>query len=467
MTDYDLIVIGAGAVGENVADYAHKRGLSVAVVEAELVGGECSYWACMPSKALLRSGHAVAAAKRVDGAAQAVTGTVDAAKVLARRNSFTSDYQDDSQVAWLESADIALIRGHARITGEKTIEVGGETHSARAAVAVVTGSLHQLPDVPGLADAKPWGTREGTSAQQVPESLLVIGGGVAGSELATAWASLGSKVTLVARHGLLGGMEPFAGELVADAMRELGIDVRTGVNPTRVDRDEHGLVTTTLDDGTTVVTSEVLAATGRKAHTADLGLESVGLTPGDWLQVDDTMLVQGTDWLYAVGDVNHRALLTHQGKYQARAAGEAIAARAQGRPVHAEPWGAHVATADHAAVPQVTFTDPEVASIGLTEAAAREQGIDVRAVEYDLGAVAGSALQADGYTGRAKMVVDESRGVVVGVTFVGQDVAEMLHAATIAVVGEVPVDRLWHAVPAYPTMNEVWLRLLETYGRPE
>jgi len=467
MTDYDLIVIGAGAVGENVADYAHKRGLSVAVVEAELVGGECSYWACMPSKALLRSGHAVAAAKRVSGAAQAVTGQFDAAKVLARRNSFTSDYQDDSQVAWLESADITLIRGHARITGEKTIEVAGETHTATAAVAVVTGSLHQLPDVPGLAEAGPWGTREGTSAQEVPESLLVIGGGVAGSELATAWASLGSKVTLVARHGLLGGMEPFAGELVADGMRGLGIDVRTGVSPTRVDRDEHGLVTTTLDDGTTVVTSEVLAATGRKPHTADLGLESVGLTAGDWLDVDDTMLVQGTDWLYAVGDVNHRALLTHQGKYQARAAGEAIAARAQGRPVHAEPWGAHVATADHAAVPQVTFTDPEVASIGLTEDAARKQGVDVRAVEYDLGAIAGSALQADGYTGRAKMVVDEDRGVVVGVTFVGQDVAEMLHAATVAVVGEVPIDRLWHAVPAYPTMNEIWLRLLETYGRPE
>jgi pyruvate/2-oxoglutarate dehydrogenase complex dihydrolipoamide dehydrogenase (E3) component len=466
MTDYDLIVIGAGAVGENVADYAHKRGLSVAVVESELVGGECSYWACMPSKALLRSTHALAAAKRLAGAAQAVTGTVDAAAVLERRNSFTSNWDDASQVQWLESSDIALIRGYAKITGPRTIDVDGTEYTATA-VAVATGSVHTLPPVDGLADAEPWGTREGTSAQEVPESLLVIGGGVAGSELATAWSALGAKVTLVARHTLLGGMEPFAGELVADAMREAGIDVRTGVSPTRVDRDEHGLVTTTFDDGTTLVTSEVLAATGRAAGTGNLGLESVGLTPGDWLDVDDTMLVTGTDWLYAVGDVNHRALLTHQGKYQARAAGEAIAARVQGRPVHAEPWGAHVATADHAAVPQVTFTDPEVASVGLTEEQARQQGIDVRAVEYDLGAVAGSALQADEYTGRAKMVVDESRGVVVGVTFVGQDVAEMLQAATVAVVGEVPVDRLWHAVPAYPTMNEIWLRLLETYGRPE
>ncbi|KQS07380.1 pyridine nucleotide-disulfide oxidoreductase [Curtobacterium sp. Leaf183] len=472
MTDYDLIVIGAGAVGENVADYAHKRGLSVAVVEAELVGGECSYWACMPSKALLRSGHALAAAKRLDGAKQAVTGQLDAAAVLARRTSFTSDWDDSSQVAWLESADIALLRGHARITAPKTLEVTSPegdvaTHTARAAIAVVTGSLHTLPDVPGLSEAAPWGTREGTSAKAVPESLLVIGGGVAGTELATAWASLGAKVTIVARHGLLGGMEPFAGELVADAMRESGIDVRLGVNPTRVDRDEHGLVTTTLDDGSTVITSEVLAATGRAAHTKDLGLESIGLTAGDWLDVDDTMLVTGTDWLYAVGDVNHRVLLTHQGKYQARAAGEAIAARHQGTPLHTEPWGAHVATADHAAAPQVTFTDPEVASVGLTEAKARQQGINVRVVEYELGNIAGAALQADGYVGRANMVVDEDRKVVVGMTFVGQDVAEMLQAATIAVVAEVPLDRLWHAVPAYPTMNEIWLRLLETYGRPE
>jgi len=464
-TSYDLIVIGAGPVGENVADYAHKRGLSVAIVEAELVGGECSYWACMPSKALLRSGHALTAARRVDGTKQAVTGELDAARVLERRNSFTSNWHDDGQVEWLDSAGITLLRGHARLTGVKTIEVDGTAYTARSAVAVSTGSVHTLPNIPGLAEARPWGTREGTSAQQVPDSLLVIGGGVAGTELATAWASLGSQVTLVARHGLLGTMEPFAGELVADAMRESGIDVRLGVNPTRVDRGDDGRVTTVLDDGTTLVTSEVLATTGRGPHTHDLGVESVGLEPGSWFDVDDTMLVTGTDWLYAVGDANHRALLTHQGKYQARAAGEAIAARHNGTPLHTEPWGAHVATADHAAVPQVTFTDPEVASVGLTEAEARTRGIRVRAVEYELGYVAGASLQADDYTGRAKMVVDEDRRVIVGVTFVGQDVAELLHAATVAVVAEVPLDRLWHAVPAYPTMNEIWLRLLESYGR--
>jgi dihydrolipoamide dehydrogenase len=466
MTDFDLIVIGAGAVGENVADYAHKRGLSVALVEEELVGGECSYWACMPSKALLRSGHAVRAAQRLEGAKQAVTGEVDPAAVFARRNSFTSDWKDDSQAEWVDSAGITLLRGHATITAPRTIDIAGETHTARGAIAVATGSLPTLPDIPGLAEAGAWSTREATSAQHVPESLLVIGGGVAGAELATAYRSLGSRVVIAARHGLLGGVEPFAGELVADSMRELGIDVRLGASPTSVERDEHGDAFTTFDDGTSLTTSEVLVTTGRVARTGDLGLENVGLTPGDWLKVDDTMLVEGTDWLYGVGDVNHRALLTHQGKYQARAAGEAIAARLQGTTLQNEPWGAHVATADHGAVPQVTFTDPEVASVGITEKQARENGLNVRAVEYELGSVAGASLQADGYSGRAKLVVDEDRHVAVGVTFVGQDVAEMLQAATIAIVGEVPIDRLWHAVPAYPTMNEIWLRLLETYGRP-
>ena len=198
----------------------------------------------------------------------------------------------------------------------------------------------------------------------------------------------------------------------------------------------------------------------------DLGLENIGLEPGHWLDVDDTMLVKGFDWLYATGDVNHRVLLTHQGKYQARAAGDVIAARALGKPVHDQPWGAHVATADHQSVPQVTFTDPEVASVGLTAAAATKAGYDIRVIDYDLSWLAGTAIQADDYTGQARMIVDEKRKVIIGVTFVGQDVGEMLQAATFAVVGEIPLDRLWHGVPAYPTMNEIWLRLLETYGRP-
>ncbi len=463
--DYDLIVVGAGPVGENVADYATKRGVRAAIVEAELVGGECSYWACMPSKALLRSGHALRAARRLAGAREVVGEAVDASAVLARRTSFTSDWHDDGQVEWLGSAGIDLVRGRGRIAGPGQVIVGDRTYSAKA-VALATGSVPVLPDIPGLAATAPWGTREATAADHVPERLVILGGGVAGTELAFAYASLGSRVTLLPRSGILTHEEPFVGELLADALVAEGVEVRLGVTPARVDRGADGIVDVALGDGTVIRAEEILVSTGRRPNTGDLGLEVLGLDPAARLEVDETMLVHGTDWLYAVGDVNGRALLTHQGKYQARAAGEAIAARLQGRPVADGPWGANAATADHAAVPHVVFSDPEVASVGLTEASARERGLNVRAVEYDLGAVAGAALHADGYTGRAKMVVDEDRRVVVGATFVGQDVAELLHAATVAVVGEVTIDRLWHAVPAYPTISEIWLRLLEAYGRP-
>ena len=327
-----------------------------------------------------------------------------------------------------------------------------------------TGSDPILPDVPGLADVSAWTPREATSAKRIPASLAIIGGGVVGVEMATAYASFGCAVTLIARNGLLGGQEDFAGELVTAALEKLGVTVRLSVEPSSARRDGNTVVLT-LTDGSSVSTEEVLIATGRQPRTTDIGLETVGLAVGDWLRVDDTLLVEGTDWLYATGDVNHRALLTHQGKYQARAVGDVIAARATGKPVDDAPWGAHVATADHAAVPQVTFSDPEVASVGLTSVAARKAGYDIRVVDYNLGWVAGASLQADDYEGRARMVVDEKRKVILGVTFVGQDVSELLQAATIAIVGEVPIDRLWHAVPAYPTMNEIWLRLLETYGR--
>ena len=463
--DYDLIVVGAGPVGENVADYAIKRGLRVAIVEAELVGGECSYWACMPSKALLRSGHALRAAQRLAGAREAVTGGLDAMAVLARRSSFTDEWKDDGQVAWVESAGIDLIRGHGRLAGVGRVSVGDRTYSA-AAVALATGSVPTLPDIDGLADAAPWGTRETTAADHVPSRLIVLGGGVAGTELAFAFASLGSQVTLLARSTLFKDEEPFVGELLATALADEGVDVRLGITPARVERDSDGIVHLTLPDGSELSAEELLVSTGRRPNTDDVGLETIGLDPGRPLTVDETLRVVGMGWLYAVGDVNGRALLTHQGKYQARAAGEAVAARLQGTAVHDEPWAQHVATADHAAVPHVVFSDPEIASVGLTESRARERGLNVRAVEYDLGSVAGAKLHADGYTGRAKLVIDEDKHVIVGATFVGQDVSELLHAATIAIVGEVTIDRLWHAVPAYPTISEIWLRLLEAYGRP-
>ncbi|MGX2993107.1 dihydrolipoyl dehydrogenase family protein [Streptomyces sp. JNUCC 64] len=468
-TEYDVVVLGAGPVGENVADRTRAAGLSTAVVESELVGGECSYWACMPSKALLRPVIARADARRTPGLADAVRGPLDAAAVLAHRDEVVAHWKDDGQVGWLESTGARLHRGHGRLDGPRRVTVtapDGGTHTlvARRAVAVCTGSRAVLPDLPGLAEARPWTSREATSARRAPERLVVIGGGVVGVEMATAWQHLGSRVTLLVRgERPLPRMEPFAGDLVAEALREAGADVRTGTSARSVTR-RGATVTVELDDGGRIEAEEVLVAAGRAPRTEDIGLDTVGLVPGDWLPVDDTLSVTGHPWLYAVGDVNHRALLTHQGKYQARIAGAAIAARAQGVPIlETDRWGAHAATADHAAVPQVVFTDPEAAAVGLTLEEARAAGHRARAVDYDIASVSGAYLYADGYRGRARMVVDLDRETVLGVTFVGPGVGELIHSATVVVAGEVPLDRLWHAVPSYPTISEVWLRLLEAY----
>ncbi|MER5428283.1 NAD(P)/FAD-dependent oxidoreductase [Streptomyces sp. NPDC002588] len=461
---YDVVVLGAGPVGENVADRTRAAGLTTAVVESELVGGECSYWACMPSKALLRPVIARAEARRLPGLRQAVQGPLDAAAVFARRNWFTGDWTDDGQVDWLSGIGADFYRGHGRLTGPRTVTVGERVLTARHAVVVATGTRAVLPDLPGLAEVKPWTSREATSAQAVPGRLVVVGGGVVATEMATLYQALGAQVTVLVRgKGLLDRMEPFAGELVAESLTEAGADVRTGTSVRSVTRSD-GTVVVVTDTGERIEADEILFAIGRAPRTDDIGLETVDLAPGSWLGVDDSLRVTGTDWLYAVGDVNHRALLTHQGKYQARVAGAAIAARATGTPpAQTGPWSVHAATADHQSVPQVVFTDPEAAAVGLSLAEAEQAGYRVRAVDVDMSSVAGAGLYAEGYKGRARMVVDLEEEILRGVTFVGPGVGELIHSATVAVVGQVPIARLWHAVPSYPTLSEVWLRLLEAF----
>ncbi|GAB4063071.1 NAD(P)/FAD-dependent oxidoreductase [Angustibacter speluncae] len=469
---FDVIVLGAGAVGENVAGRVAAGGLSCALVESELVGGECSYWACMPSKALLHPTQAVAAAKRLQGASAAVTGEVDVQAVLDRRTSFTHGWDDSSQVEWVDGAGIDLVRGVARVSGEREVTVvaddGDRVLRARTAVVVCTGSEPVTPPVPGLDGVDAWHSREATSAGAVPASLVVLGAGVVGVELAQAYARLGSRVTVLALDRVFAGAERRAGELVAEALREDGVDLRLGAEVTRVEADGgDGAVVVTLADDAEVRADRLLVATGRRPRTADLGLEAFGVTAGRAVEVDDSGLARGSDWLYAAGDVTGRAPLTHQGKYAARAVGSAILARHRGDlGAHEAPadWSAEAATADHAAVPQVVFTDPQVAWVGPTRERAERDHPRLRVVEYDVAQVAGASVTDDHYRGWAQLLVDEERRVVVGATFVGPDVAELLHSATVAVVGEVPVDRLWHAVPSYPTTSEVWLRLLETYG---
>ncbi len=470
---YDVVVIGAGAVGENAADRASRTGLSVVVVESELVGGECSYWACMPSKALLRPGAVLAEARGVPGAGSAVTGHVDAAATLARRDEMASGWDDAGQEAWLTGAGLDLVRGTARLVGERHVVVTGDDGEvslrARHAVVVATGSEPVIPDVPGLAGADPWTSREATSLRAVPSSVAVLGGGVVAVEMATALRDLGAAVTVLVRGPrVLSAAEPLASDAVASGLRALGVDLRLGSWPRSVRRGPDGVHLTT-DDGE-VVAQEVLVATGRRPRTDELGLESVGLEPGVPLAVDPSgrVLAADGDWLWAVGDVTGRTATTHQGKYDARVTGDAIAHRfgtttapdGGGEP---PAWSPERADADGLGAPQVVFTRPEVASVGRTEAAARHAGLRVRAVDVPLSSTAGAAFLGDS-SGSARIVVDEDRGVIVGATFVGSAVAEMLHAATIAVVGEVPLTRLWHAVPAYPTVSEVWLRLLEAYG---
>ncbi len=456
---YDVIVLGAGSTGTNVAWYARDNGLSVAVVERELVGGECSYWACMPSKALLGPSHALAAARRLPGAAQAVHAEVDVDAVLARRDGFISHLDDESQVRWLDSIDADLIRGQGRLAGEREVTVTTADGSvqrlfARRAVVVATGSRATLPPVAGLADIRTWDNRDVTTAKDIPQRLLVLGGGVVGCEMAQAYLDLGAtEVTIVERsERLVGGFEPWASSMLAEAFDDAGIRVLTGRSVEHVARQgEDGPVTVRLDDGTRLDGDELLVAAGRTFNTDELGLESIGLKPGGPLEVDDQLRVTSVtgEWLYAAGDVNGRALLTHQGKYQARLVGDILAGKQR------SAW------ADHSAVPQVMFTDPELAAVGRTEQQARDAGIDVKTVSYEIGSVAGGALLGDNIRGKAQLVIDQSERVVVGATFVGPHVGEMLHAATIAIVGKVPLDTLWHAVPAFPTVSEVWLRLLE------
>jgi pyruvate/2-oxoglutarate dehydrogenase complex dihydrolipoamide dehydrogenase (E3) component len=459
MTEHDVVVIGAGPTGEVCAGKLADEGLDVALVERELVGGECAFWSCMPSKALLRPAQLLAEVSRVPGAKQAVTGKLDAAATLARRTEVIHDLDDSVKLPWLQDHGITLHRGPARLDGVRRVRVGDELLTARRAVVIAVGSGAVIPPIPGLRELAPWTNRQGTTAARVPGRLTVLGGGVVGCELAQAWSSLGATVTLVeAQPRLLSNEEPFAAEQLAQALRDLGVDVRLGAQVTAASRtktgSDDGVISLTLDGGDVIDGDELLVAVGRRPHTGDLGLETVDLEPGATISVDDRMRVTTPahrDWLYAVGDVNGRALLTHAGKYQAMIASANIMNREA-----AAVWDGELS-------PRVAFTEPQIAAVGRTLQQALRDGITARAVDADPGATAGASFVGKGAPSGARIVVDQAREVIVGATFTGPDVADMLHAATVAIVGEVPLRRLVHAIPSFPTRGEVWLKLLEDW----
>jgi pyruvate/2-oxoglutarate dehydrogenase complex dihydrolipoamide dehydrogenase (E3) component len=447
---YDAYVIGAGPAGTVCAGQLADGGMKVGIAERERVGGECSYWACIPSKTLLRPGEAYEGARHAPGAREAITRSIDAAAAFEWRDFQVSNYDDEaspSEAPWLRAKGIDLHRGNARIEGPGRIAVGDEQIETER-IVIATGSDPIIPPVDGLADVDYWTNRDGTGLKEVPESVVVLGGGPVGAELAQALSRFGAKVAIVEGNRLLAREGRDAGDAIGRQLKAEGIELHLGKHADQV-RAENGGVTVRLNDGAMLAAKRILVATGRRPRVKDLGLETIGLDP-ESRQVDvDQQLRTKANNVWAIGDATGVALFTHVGKYQGRVAAGAML----GKEVRA----------DYRALPRVTFTDPQVAGAGMTEDQAEERGIELTTGRTEIASVARTSTYTRDYDklpGFLTLIADRRRGVLIGATAVGPEAGEWLQQATLAIRAEVSVGVLRDTIQPFPTFSEIFVEAL-------
>jgi pyruvate/2-oxoglutarate dehydrogenase complex dihydrolipoamide dehydrogenase (E3) component len=464
--DFDVVVIGGGVAGVAAVRKLASAGLSVALVEDRLVGGECHYWGCNPSKTLLRPIEVFNLAKAVPGVREAISGEgPDVAAVFAKRDAIIEHLSDQDRSASLRQAGVAVFHGSGRLSGQRTVRVAHADNTedvleARHAVVVATGTHPNVPEIPGLAQARPWTNRDLTTMTRVPPRTLVVGGGPVAVEFATILTGLGSAVTLLVRgNTVLSNCEPEARELVAQSLRSSGVKIHFGTELSAVARPVAAGPVTATFDCQTIEVDEVVLAAGRRTNIDNIGLETVGLLSGEFVPVNDHLQAVGVtgDWLYALGDTTGRARLSHISTYHGHLVADIIAARAAGRELRENELTAR----DAGSLAQVIFTEPQVAWVGRTESQARAEGFVVRTrtARYP-GTLSFLALFRDGFQGWAKLVIDAETNTLLGATFVGPEFSELVQAATLAIVARVPVSLLRHAVAPHPTVNQVWDPLL-------